>query len=98
LERHPVLSPKLLGNDEPERLTAERMEGVGDANLLWIDRIMCSWLLWARRSSSQYSDRSKNDEDFSLRGLTNVRAEWKLVCATANLLKLFRYGGIPAAA
>ena len=35
---------------------------------------------------------------FSLRGLTNVRAEWKLVCATANLLKLFRYGGIPAAA
>src|SRR5664279_1319911 len=31
---------------------------------------------------------------FSLRGLTNVRAEWKLVCATANLLKLFRYGGI----
>jgi len=35
---------------------------------------------------------------FSLRGMTNVRAEWKLVCATANLLKLFRYGGIPAAA
>ena len=35
---------------------------------------------------------------FSLRGLSNVRAEWKLVCATANLLKLFRYGRIPAAA
>jgi transposase len=35
---------------------------------------------------------------FSLRGLTNVRAEWKLVCATANLLKLFRYGALPAAA
>ena len=35
---------------------------------------------------------------FSLRGLTNVRAEWKLVCATANLLKLFRYGRISAAA
>src|SRR5665213_25116 len=35
---------------------------------------------------------------FSLRGLTNVRAEWKLVCATANLLKLFRYGRIPATA
>jgi transposase len=33
---------------------------------------------------------------FSLRGLTNVRAEWKLVCATSNLLKLFRYGAIPA--
>ena len=35
---------------------------------------------------------------FSLRGLANVQAEWKLVCATANLLKLFRYGGLPAAA
>ena len=35
---------------------------------------------------------------FSLRGLSNIRAEWKLVCATANLLKLFRYGRIPAAA
>jgi transposase len=35
---------------------------------------------------------------FSLRGLEKVRAEWKLVCATANLLKLFRYGWIPQAA
>jgi hypothetical protein len=34
---------------------------------------------------------------FSLRGLANVRAEWKLVCATSNLLKLFRFGAIPAA-
>lgn len=29
---------------------------------------------------------------FSLRGLENVRAEWKLICLTHNLLKLFRYG------
>lgn len=29
---------------------------------------------------------------FSLRGLQNVRAEWKLVCLTHNLLKLFRSG------
>jgi len=35
---------------------------------------------------------------FSLRGLEKVRAEWKLVCATANLLKLFRYGWTPNAA
>ena len=28
---------------------------------------------------------------FSLRGLTNVQAEWNLVCLTHNLLKLFRY-------
>ena len=35
---------------------------------------------------------------FSLRGLEKVRAEWKLVCATANLLKLFRYGWTPQAA
>ena len=30
---------------------------------------------------------------FSLRGEDNVRCEWKLVCLTSNLLKLFRYGG-----
>lgn len=35
---------------------------------------------------------------FSLRGLEKARAEWKLVCATANLLKLFRYGWMPQAA
>ena len=29
---------------------------------------------------------------FSLRGLKKVRAEWKLVCLTHNLLKLFRSG------
>jgi transposase len=29
---------------------------------------------------------------FSLRGLEKVRAEWDFVCATHNLLKLFRYG------
>jgi transposase/uncharacterized protein with FMN-binding domain len=34
---------------------------------------------------------------FSLRGLSNVRAEWSLVCLTHNLLKLFR-SGVPIAA
>jgi hypothetical protein len=29
---------------------------------------------------------------FSLRGMENVRGEWKLVCLTHNLLKLFRSG------
>ena len=29
---------------------------------------------------------------FSLRGLQKVRAEWKLLCLTHNLLKLFRSG------
>ena len=29
---------------------------------------------------------------FSLSGLDNVRGEWKLVCMTHNLLKLFRLG------
>ena len=29
---------------------------------------------------------------FSLRGLENVKAEWKLVCLTHNILKLFRSG------
>ena len=35
---------------------------------------------------------------FSLRGLENVRAEWKLVCATSNLLKLFRFAWTPKTA
>jgi len=33
---------------------------------------------------------------FWLRGFENVQAEWKLICATHNLLKLWRRGGIPA--
>jgi hypothetical protein len=33
---------------------------------------------------------------FSLRGLDNVRGEWKLVCLTHNLLKLFRSGYVLA--
>jgi transposase len=32
---------------------------------------------------------------FRLRGLANVRAEWKLICATHNLLKLYRTGWSP---
>jgi len=35
---------------------------------------------------------------FSLRGLENVRSEWKLVCLTSNLLKLFRSGWVAQAA
>jgi hypothetical protein len=35
---------------------------------------------------------------FSLRGLDNVRCEWKLVCLTSNLLKLFGSGWTPKAA
>ncbi|MGH9486252.1 MAG: IS1182 family transposase [Terriglobales bacterium] len=35
---------------------------------------------------------------FSLRGLENVRREWKLVCLTHNLLKLFGSGWTPQAA
>ncbi len=32
---------------------------------------------------------------FLLRGLTRVEAEWKLICATHNLLKLFHSGWTP---
>ena len=34
----------------------------------------------------------RNFRRFGLRGLENVRAEWKLVCLTHNILKLFRSG------
>jgi len=35
---------------------------------------------------------------FSFRGMDKVRAEWKLVCLTHNLLKLYRSGWTPATA
>jgi hypothetical protein len=35
---------------------------------------------------------------FRLRGLLNVAAEWKFICATHNILKLFRYRGALAPA
>lgn len=35
---------------------------------------------------------------FLLRGLENVTQEWKLICATHNLLKLFRHTWVPPAA
>ena len=33
---------------------------------------------------------------FSLRGLSNVAAEWDIICLTHNILKLFRSRWIPA--
>src|SRR5207302_10886529 len=35
---------------------------------------------------------------FLLRGLANIRGEWRLVWLTHNLLKLWRYGSAPSAA
>jgi transposase len=35
---------------------------------------------------------------FLLRGLENIRGEWRLVCLTHNLLKLWRYGCAPLTA
>ena len=29
---------------------------------------------------------------FLLRGIDNIRSEWRLVCLTHNLLKIWRYG------
>jgi DDE family transposase len=34
---------------------------------------------------------------FLLRGLTKIRGEWRLVCLTHNLLKIWRYGCAPVA-
>ncbi len=33
---------------------------------------------------------------FALRGLMRVRAEWRIICTTHNLLKLFRHHWRPA--
>ena len=35
---------------------------------------------------------------FLLRGLDNIRGEWRLVCLTHNLLKIWRYGCVLSAA
>ena len=35
---------------------------------------------------------------FLLRGLANIRGEWRLVCLTHNLLKIWRYGSAQSAA
>ena len=35
---------------------------------------------------------------FLLRGLAKIRGEWRLVCLTHNLLKLWRYGCAPLTA
>jgi hypothetical protein len=35
---------------------------------------------------------------FLLRGLAQIRGEWRLVCLTHNLLKLWRYGSAQSAA
>ncbi len=35
---------------------------------------------------------------FSFRGVENVRLEWKLICLTNNILKLFRCGWVPQTA
>ena len=35
---------------------------------------------------------------FLLRGLPNIRGEWRLVCLGHNLLKIWRYGGAQSAA
>ena len=35
---------------------------------------------------------------FLLRGLEKIRGEWRLVCLTHNLLKLWRYGSVPSTA
>jgi hypothetical protein len=35
---------------------------------------------------------------FLLRGLEKIRGEWRLVCLTPNLLKLWRYGSAQSAA
>jgi len=41
-DRHPVLSPELLGHHEAKRLSAEGVEGMGYANLSLRGWMICS--------------------------------------------------------
>jgi len=43
-----------------------------------------------------YIKQQRGFRRFALRGLCKVQAEWKLICLTHNLLKLYRNGRIPS--
>src|ERR1039457_4093834 len=51
----------------------------------------CTWPPGSRNTRSRVR-RQMRIRRFLLRGLQKVRAEWKLICLTHNLLKLFRSG------
>lgn len=65
--------------------------------------------LWTKKGRETYSKRKEIVEpvfgqikhargfrQFLLRGVEKVRAEWKLICLTHNLLKIYRYSYLPA--
>ena len=64
--------------------------------------------LWTKRGRETYSKRKETAEpvigqikerrgfrQFLLRGVKKVKGEWKLICLTHNLLKLYRYAYLP---
>ena len=55
----------------------------------------CDRQRWNEHSADR---RRRGIRRFRLRGLLNVTSEWKLICATQNLLTLFRHRMTPALA
>ena len=48
--------------------------------------------MWNQIVEPVFIKKERGFRRFSFRGLGNVRSEWRLICATHNLLKLFRSG------
>jgi hypothetical protein len=74
------MSGELCGLVSP----VSRMRQVEDATM----RVMTANLTRTKTEGNRYPVDTLAPR---LRGLLNVASEWKLICATHNLLKLFRY-------
>ena len=53
---------------------------------------------YTRSSNATTPESNKSVRRFLLRGLDNIRGEWRLVCVTHNLLKIWRNAGAPVTA
>ena len=53
---------------------------------------------WATRQVFGCIKEARGLRRFRFRGFASVQWEWKLICATHNLLKLFRHRALPATA
>ena len=91
-QKHPA--PEAGASDAPttakERMAAKVRTPAGKA-------------LYARRKVivepvCGQSKEARGFRRFLLRGLAKLRGEWRLVCLTHNLLKLWRYASAPSAA
>ncbi len=84
---------KLQANASKHKaMSYERMEEKEKQLKAEVERLL------AQAAETDAAEDARSIRAFLLRGLDKVQAEWKLICATHNLLKLFRSGYRPQAA